>query len=200
MIATRAWLACRASLHEGGYHYATSCGGEGADGAPTFLHTGFRLTAVSSWSTIARAIISACLSLVSGRRPRPSTLEGQKIPLPGARCQATLLRRTAEGSTQVAFLSDPLEPISAALRSSVLLERERAGGPPSVKTARDGDSLGAHRGRRPLHLHARRHRPFGPAAAGRETGDSVYGWQSSLDVGQPSHTRGHAITDLAAID
>jgi hypothetical protein len=43
LIATRAWLACRALLHKGGYHYATSCGGEGADGAPTFLHTGSAL-------------------------------------------------------------------------------------------------------------------------------------------------------------
>jgi hypothetical protein len=32
--------------------------------------------------------------------------------------------RRPERSTQVAFLSDPLEPISAALRKSVLLERQ----------------------------------------------------------------------------
>ena len=40
LIATRAWLACRASLHEGGYHYATFLRWRSralTDGAPTIF-------------------------------------------------------------------------------------------------------------------------------------------------------------------
>ena len=113
------------------------------DGAPTFFRADQMLPCsrreVWRGTIIAHAIISACLPLASGRRwwAWPSTLEGPKNSIARTRggraaCQAchAFCAGRPERSTHVAFWSDPLEPISAALRSSVLLERQkRAGGP-----------------------------------------------------------------------
>ena len=140
LIATRAWLACRASLHEGGYDYATFLRWRSralTDGAPTFF-VQTQMPPYSrrkrSWGGHYSSTLSppACLSLAAGwammtvaigaRRSKKFYCQGwAEAPV---LVEPRFLRSTPERSTQVAFLSDPLEPISAALRSSVLLERQ----------------------------------------------------------------------------
>ena len=75
LIATRAWLACRASLHEGGYDYATFLRWRSralTDGAPTFF-VQTQMPPYSrrkrSWGGHYSSTLSppACLSLAPGR-------------------------------------------------------------------------------------------------------------------------------------
>ena len=139
LIATRAWLACRASLHEGGYDYATFLRWRSralTDGAPTFSRADPDAALQPSKEVLGRPLqqhaITACLFIagawammtvaIDARRSQKFYCQGwAEAPV---LVEPRFLRWTPERSTQVAFLSDPLEPISAALRSSVLLERQ----------------------------------------------------------------------------
>jgi hypothetical protein len=171
LIATRAWLACRASLHEGGYHYATSCGGEGADGAPTFLHTGFPPYSRALLGYYYSARYHICLSIacvwamtaaIDARR--------SKIPPPGQAGAPLSRHAVALGGREVDSSRFFVRFARANLGCFALIrtigERERAGGPPSVKSARllprghianvaDSSSISTRAD----------NRPFGPAAA-----------------------------------
>ena len=175
LIATRAWLACRASLHEGGYDYATFLRWRSralTDGAPTFF-VQTQMPPYSrrerSWGGHYSARCHACLFIagawammtvaIDARRSKKFYCQGwAEAPV---LVEPRFLRWTPERSTQVAFLSDPLEPISAALRSSVLLERQNVRVDLSFCEDR---ARWLTSSRRPL-TYARRRRPFGPAAA-----------------------------------
>lgn len=64
LIATRAWLACRASLHEGGYDYATFLRWRSralTDGAPAFFRADPDAALQPSREVLGRPLYHACL-------------------------------------------------------------------------------------------------------------------------------------------
>jgi hypothetical protein len=138
------WLACRSLLQEGGYHYATFCGGESADGAPTLLQFSDPRYDRKLLDRTAHNAASACRMQASGQYSMTMAIDARrsKNSIARGRLSSNALLEGRAAIDSCSFHSDPLEPISAALRSSVLLEaherRERAGGPPLLKAVKRG--------------------------------------------------------------